>query len=385
MAPRPRSAGWLAERFEVSGRTMQRDIAALQRCGVPIYAELGRGGGYVLDKSATLPPLNLTAEEAATVATALRRLAGTPLQDAARSALQKLVAVIPEPELARADRVAARVHLVGYPPLAEASPVLRVVAAAASEGRVLRLSYTDRYGNAAQRLVEALGYLGGRRHWYLLAWCRSVGRPCVLRTDRIAAAEATDEVASPRTFDPAWLDIPRPLVSQLTLKPRQGGVATVREPGRAPHAGYPAGALFDEGVFMSATTNGVGWFEIATDNLETTERFYGDVFGWTFADAKDHGDIRYRIVTTPGEDTLKGGILATEGGRLTGHDGLIPNYAAFRVVVDDVAEACRRSEEAGGKVLMQPTTVPNGVVVATVQDPLGNLVGLCTTPIAASY
>ena len=63
VAPRPRSASWLANRFEVSVRTVERDISALQQCGTPIYAEPGRLGGYCLDKARTLPPVNLTPEQ----------------------------------------------------------------------------------------------------------------------------------------------------------------------------------------------------------------------------------------------------------------------------------------------------------------------------------
>src|SRR5437773_5102178 len=89
IAPRPRSARWLAQRFEVCTRTVERDIGALQQSGVPIYAEPGRTGGYTLDKARPLPPVNVTPAEAVAVAGALRRLAGTPFQGAARAALAK--------------------------------------------------------------------------------------------------------------------------------------------------------------------------------------------------------------------------------------------------------------------------------------------------------
>src|ERR1019366_9619429 len=65
VARRPRSGRWLAGRFEVSVRTVERDINALQQSGVPIYAEPGRTGGYCLDKARTLPPVNLTPGAAA--------------------------------------------------------------------------------------------------------------------------------------------------------------------------------------------------------------------------------------------------------------------------------------------------------------------------------
>ncbi|MGI5454418.1 helix-turn-helix transcriptional regulator [Streptomyces sp. CA-249302] len=63
-APRPCSARTLAARFEVSVRTIERDLAALQQSGVPVYAEPGRRGGYALDRQRTLPPLTITPAEA---------------------------------------------------------------------------------------------------------------------------------------------------------------------------------------------------------------------------------------------------------------------------------------------------------------------------------
>ena len=68
----------LAERFEVSVRTIERDILALQEAGVPISGQVGRRGGYVLDRAMTLPPLNFTPAEAVAMAVGLRRLDDTP-------------------------------------------------------------------------------------------------------------------------------------------------------------------------------------------------------------------------------------------------------------------------------------------------------------------
>jgi predicted DNA-binding transcriptional regulator YafY len=60
-AGRPgRTAGGLAGRFEVSVRTIKRDVSALLQAGLPIWARPGAGGGYVLDASASLPPVNFT-------------------------------------------------------------------------------------------------------------------------------------------------------------------------------------------------------------------------------------------------------------------------------------------------------------------------------------
>ncbi|WP_230420905.1 helix-turn-helix transcriptional regulator [Actinomadura soli] len=93
-APRRVSARELAARYEVSARTIERDIGALQQAGVPIFADVGRGGGYTLDKSRTLPPLNFTPAEAVAIAITLSRAGGSPYSRSARTALHKIVAAM---------------------------------------------------------------------------------------------------------------------------------------------------------------------------------------------------------------------------------------------------------------------------------------------------
>src|SRR5690349_20318341 len=164
VAPRPRSASWLARHFEVSVRTVERDISALQQSGTPVYAETGRTGGYCLDRARTLPPVNFTAGEAVAMALALQRLAGTPFHAIAATALRKLVAAMQADDAAAARSLAARVHLVG----SSAAPAMpRLVADALSTPRVLRIRYDDKRGAGTDREIEPLAYVGSPTHWYL--------------------------------------------------------------------------------------------------------------------------------------------------------------------------------------------------------------------------
>ena len=207
VAPRPRSATWLAGRFEVCARTVERDISALQQAGVPIYAEPGRIGGYVLDKARTLPPVNVTPEEAVAIAVGLEMLRGTPFHAAARSALRKVVAVMPEREAGEAADLADRIRLIGDAPPEVPSAVARALAA----HRVLRFGYLDRGGSRTEREIEPLSYIGGPTHWYLVGWCRLRRAPRAFRLDRIVSPVATEEVAPHRDLDPRTLDIPHEL------------------------------------------------------------------------------------------------------------------------------------------------------------------------------
>jgi predicted DNA-binding transcriptional regulator YafY len=215
VSPRPRSARWLALRFEVSVRTIERDISALQQTGVPVYAEPGRTGGYCLDRGRTLPPANFTPAEAVAMAFALRSLDGTPFRSDARTALHKLVAAMQAEDASAARELAARVHLIARG--GQGPPVPRPVADALSARRVLRISYGDRAGAATVREIEPLGYVAGPHHWYVLAWCRLRVGVRVFRTDRIGGVTVTAEAFTPRQLAPGDLDIPDELVTQLSL------------------------------------------------------------------------------------------------------------------------------------------------------------------------
>jgi len=204
-APRARGARRLAERFEVSIRTIQRDILALQEAGVPIWATPGPGGGYTIDPAHTLPPVNFTASEAAAVALALARSAPMPFDGAARTALHKLVAAMSPPGRSAATDLLGRIHLLHAKRELAADPVLRAVEQAVLERRVLRLDYRDKHGNdTVARLVEPLGFVGAERDWYLVGWCRLRGGVRVFRIDRIATVEVTAEPSLAR--EPPALD-----------------------------------------------------------------------------------------------------------------------------------------------------------------------------------
>jgi predicted DNA-binding transcriptional regulator YafY len=195
VAPRPRSARWLAERFDVSSRTIERDLSALQQSGVPIWAEPGRTGGYCLDPAHTLAPLGFTVDEALAVMIALGTLATSPFRDAATSALRKVVAVTDDRSLADTADLATRIHLLGEHRPNEAP---RELAAALRTGQLLRIAYTDGKGNATSRTVEPMGFVGKGSDWYLIAWCRLRAGLRAFRGDRITEAIPLGERAPRR-------------------------------------------------------------------------------------------------------------------------------------------------------------------------------------------
>ncbi len=207
ISPRLRSARELAARYEVSIRTIERDICALQQAGIPIYADVGRRGGYALDKSMSLPPLNLTPAETVALAVALARHRGGPFERAGRSALRKIVAVLPERDAVAARDLAARIRLLSVDAQQDRE-IPAVIERAIEVGRVLRIGYLDRFGARTEREVEPFALVNGTNGWYLAAWCRLRGSARCFRLDRIGSAVTTELPAPHRPFDGSAWDIP---------------------------------------------------------------------------------------------------------------------------------------------------------------------------------
>lgn len=191
-APLRRSARQLATRYEVSVRTIERDISALQQVGVPIYADTGRRGGYAIDPARTLPPLNFTPAEAVAVSVALRRAEGSPFARAASSALRKIMAAMPDQEAVAARELAGRVGFLSSV-LPEPTPIPVMVEDALAARHVLRIDYVDKHGNATTRDVEPVMLLAGPHAWFLVAWCRLRDELRAFRLDRVIAGHDTGE------------------------------------------------------------------------------------------------------------------------------------------------------------------------------------------------
>ncbi len=206
-APRMVRAVALAQHFEVSTRTIERDLLALQEAGVPIWAQPGPGGGYGLNVDTTLPPLNLTPAEAAALATAVAALGAMPLTGAGRSALKKLTAVMATASRDTAAQLLTQIRVVQGPDR-PAAAVSDVVQQALIASVAVELTYRDAQGCETVRIVELAGLFSTPHGWYLAAWCRLRQAPRAFRLDRIAQAILTRESITPRSLDAVLANIP---------------------------------------------------------------------------------------------------------------------------------------------------------------------------------
>ncbi len=186
------TAQQLAQTLGVSLRTVYRDVADLQRSGVPIEGEAGVG--YLLRKGADIPPLMFTPDEleALVVGTRfVRAFGGERLGRGATAALLKIEAVLP-PEL-RERSARTRIFAPQLDSRLEASGLIDALHEAIQARQVLRLVYRDGEARASEREVEplCLSFWGGS--WTLGAWCRLRADFRSFRPDRIGAYAATGE------------------------------------------------------------------------------------------------------------------------------------------------------------------------------------------------
>ena len=182
------TAGFLAERLEVSERTIYRDVADLMAQGVPIEGEAGVG--YRMNAAFDLPPLMFTHDEAQALVAAVRvaqpRL-DVGLSRHAEGALSKILAVLPA-----AARVAAESLAIYAPHSGPDEPTrrrLETLRVSAEARHRLRLVYLDLKEQRSERIVRPLGCFYWGSVWTLAAWCETREGFRSFRADRIETLE----------------------------------------------------------------------------------------------------------------------------------------------------------------------------------------------------
>lgn len=152
------TAEMLAQRFGVSIRTIYRDLDSLREASLPLHSDRGRGGGYALDRTYALPPVNFTAREAMLLL-ALGRWASEmrvlPFTTTLGSAIDKVRAALPPATQRQLDQLMRTVSFVGVPAHASEAPVRAALERAFFENRPLRVWYRHKeYESPTVRVVK---------------------------------------------------------------------------------------------------------------------------------------------------------------------------------------------------------------------------------------
>jgi predicted DNA-binding transcriptional regulator YafY len=194
----------LAQRLEVSERTILRDMSALGSAGIPVRAERGAGGGWMLLDSyrTTLTGLKEAEMHALFLARPPRLLADLGLEKAAEVGLLKLLAALPSGSRRGAQDISQRIHVDvgGWRRAEEATPQLSVLQEAVWQERRLRIVYQRGDESVVERVVDPLGLVAKGSVWYLVAGV--AGEPRSYRASRVREAALLEErCARPDGFD----------------------------------------------------------------------------------------------------------------------------------------------------------------------------------------
>lgn len=187
----------IADRFEISLRTVYRDVKSLEESGVPIGAEAGIG--YFLLDNYSLPPVMFTHEEASSLIFGeklIEKMSDARVRSDFESAVMKIKAILRPSEKDLFEKLHNHIAVYNVTRSEEdtSSHYLYELQHAIANKRVLRICYqAQNQDDPITREVESIGLCNYSNHWHLIAWCRLRSDYRDFRTDRIQSLKILDE------------------------------------------------------------------------------------------------------------------------------------------------------------------------------------------------
>ena len=185
----------MAERFEISLRTVYRDVKALMEAGVPIGSEAGKG--YFIVDGFHLPPVMFTQEEASAMLVAsklVERMTDKSIQKTFESALMKIKAVLNDNEKDHLENLQTYIQVYksssnvhdDFP-----DNFMTDIQKAIVTKHALRIDYRNNLGEVSERIIEPIGLFYYSFAWHLIAWCTLRNGYRDFRTERIMSLKDT--------------------------------------------------------------------------------------------------------------------------------------------------------------------------------------------------
>ncbi|WP_312941843.1 YafY family protein [Oscillibacter sp.] len=190
----------LAARFEVSGRTILRDIDILSSAGIPVYTTQGKGGGISLLDGCVLNKAALSGEEQNQILIALQSLAAVGNTDA-KETLSKL-----EKLFQRTETEWLQVDFSRWGQGAQDNRRFALLKAGILERRVINFDYVSTYGKESHRTVCPLKLVFKSKAWYLQSYCLERQDYRTFKINRILHASLADEHFPPGQYSPPSIE-----------------------------------------------------------------------------------------------------------------------------------------------------------------------------------
>lgn len=198
----------LAEQFEVSPRTIYRDIDAINMAGIPVRSTSGVGGGFEIMPSYKLDKKVFSTAELSTLLMGLSGLSGMMRGEELVNTLAKVKSFIPADRAKDIELKANQVciDLSPWMDTQNIQPYLEIMKTALQESRLLTFSYADQHGNKTVRTVEPYQLVLKSSHWYLQGYCHIRNDYRLFKLSRISGLQMQGETFTPRNYQKPILD-----------------------------------------------------------------------------------------------------------------------------------------------------------------------------------
>lgn len=213
----------LANMFEVSTRTIYRDIDAINMAGIPIRSTSGVGGGFEIMKNYKIDRKVFSTTDISTILTGLSSLSNMIQSDELVNALAKVKSFIPVDRVDEIKLKTDQIHIdlsqwIGY---RNVQAYLEIIKIALQENKLLSFEYADRHGNKTEREAEAHQIVLKGNHWYFQGYCYKRNDFRLFKLARISNLKLEKIFFTPRDYQKPLLDFTDILATiQIKIKLR---------------------------------------------------------------------------------------------------------------------------------------------------------------------
>ena len=198
----------LADMFEVSLRTIYRDIDAINMAGIPVCGASGVGGGFEIMQNYKIDKKVFSTADLSAILMGLSSLSNMIRGNELVNALAKVKSFIPAERAKDIELKADQIFIDLSPWMGNRnmSPYLEIIKTALDESRLLSFEYLDRYGNKTTRTAEPYQLVLKSSHWYWQGYCHKRNDYRLFRISRMSNLRIQEEVFTPREYQKPQLD-----------------------------------------------------------------------------------------------------------------------------------------------------------------------------------
>lgn len=198
----------LADLFEVSPRTIYRDIDSINMAGIPVRATSGVGGGFEIMQQYKIDRKVFSTADLSAILMGLSGLSNMIRGDELVNALAKVKSFIPADRAKDIELKANQIYIDLSPWMGNRNiqPNLEIIKTALQENKLLSFEYADRYGNRTERTAEPHQLVLKSSHWYWQGYCHTRNDFRFFKLSRTTNLQIQEEVFTPRDYQKPQLD-----------------------------------------------------------------------------------------------------------------------------------------------------------------------------------